>query len=1064
MHCPRSGRRWRGSTTGGWAGRGSPACTATGGPDRAGLARPFDDAGRPRGDFLYATIADLLDRQLGARIANPGRASATRRLRAFSLSDQAALAHKFCLVNDGVSRSHLEEVLYDSLRHSAGAGGVAPVPSRPYSPVDTAGWFERFRYEAEDPARPETFRDRRALLVARNPLAGLSPSVFTPAEWTRWRSGLGGGGAVLPAFDGPRPGTHQVRVPINSAPFEELWRGFWSVMRPPWDHGPGAYVNAPPHSEPLDPYYGMKFAPGTFAPVANQVHPLMMFRTSIRDPRVPVDTLRWAQEGPLTMLLLRTALAAVNAMDLRDADADVTARRIRLPGLENNTSVRVYGTERQPFITEVYVNTDDRAQGPGGARNVNGYVAIELHNPYDAPVNLGPPTPAGGPHGWSVGLMDRRSTGPTRRRLVNLDGTVPSATSPPWRFPHGTVIPARGFLVLENYDAAAVVEGAPAAGQAMYRPGAAGAGGVLGPIGLPPAGSNCRTAYVPNLHRVLARAASAGGPAAVGGELVLLRTRRADGTSIDQSADPIDPCNEQVNLYDLAPVDQMDFTGAQFPPAPQYATVHYVRANDPAATPSGAWRFVYPGRYDFTRTAARHQGMQQRSFQPDAVENEATYASPVRLGLHDAAGHPNQGSFPIQLGPVQDWPGPRRPGASGPHQRPFGLFAREGDILQVPFIGGYTVFAPPGAASAPVELYEVQAVTMDSAFAEDTDTADDWPGRPGEQWEQVGRFCPVKVTMPGRTQLINDHASDQIGLAGYPAGQVTQDQSHFKFFFRYRWARDLFDFFTVEAPHNDYLPNVPPSQYRTPGGAAAGETPVAVANTGGVAGDSDPSDPQGPANDLVEVAQPVEGRVNINTAPWKVLASLPLVVDPATGRVDVVRTEELANAIVYFRDVHDGTPPFNPGDPPVKRPRVIFSSILNLNDVVDTRPPELRRPEFRAGVYGFRDGYGTFDPSGAGPEPGTPAGDLSPYRPGDPGVTDGVRGDFEEQFLNVTRISNLITTHSDSFTCYVYVVGVQNAGTPLASARVERRAAFIVDRSAVTPERPVARVQRFGQE
>ena len=116
--------------------------------------------------------------------------------------------------------------------------------------------------------------------------------------------------------------------------------------------------------------------------------------------------------------------------------------------------------------------------------------------------------------------------------------------------------------------------------------------------------------------------------------------------------------------------------------------------------------------------------------------------------------------------------------------------------------------------------------------------------------------------------------------------------------------------------------------------------------------------------------------------------------------------------------------------------------------------------------YGFRNGYRSFDPSGhdGGPGPGTPAGDLSPYRPGDPTTTDGVRGDFEEQFLTLNRISNLITTRSDSFTCYIYVAGVQYAGTPDARIKVQRRVGLIIDRSTVTPDRPTAHVQRFSQE
>ena len=163
-------------------------------------------------------------------------------------------------------------------------------------------------------------------------------------------------------------------------------------------------------------------------------------RTSVRDPRVPLDD-SFSSDGPVMMTLLRSALAAVNAEDLRDADDDVTSHRIRFPGFASAVGgdvwVRVYGTERQPFITEVYVNTDTRPGGPGGLENPNGYVAIELHNPYDVPIPLGPPAGVNGPNGWSIGVIDRRPTGPVRKKLMNLDGTAPSAANPPWRFRAG---------------------------------------------------------------------------------------------------------------------------------------------------------------------------------------------------------------------------------------------------------------------------------------------------------------------------------------------------------------------------------------------------------------------------------------------------------------------------------------------------------------------------------------------------------------------------------------------------------------------------------------------------
>jgi hypothetical protein len=50
----------------------------------------------------------------------------------------------------------------------------------------------------------------------------------------------------------------------------------------------------------------------------------------------------------------------------------------------------------------------------------------------------------------------------------------------------------------------------------------------------------------------------------------------------------------------------------------------------------------------------------------------------------------------------------------------------------------------------------------------------------------------------------------------------------------------------------------------------------------------------------------------------------------------------------------------------------------------------------------------------------------------------------------LTRISNLITTRSDSFTVYIVVQGWRNAGTATPELVVQRRAAMIIDRSNVT--------------
>lgn len=54
-------------------------------------------------------------------------------------------------------------------------------------------------------------------------------------------------------------------------------------------------------------------------------------------------------------------------------------------------------------------------------------------------------------------------------------------------------------------------------------------------------------------------------------------------------------------------------------------------------------------------------------------------------------------------------------------------------------------------------------------------------------------------------------------------------------------------------------------------------------------------------------------------------------------------------------------------------------------------------------------------------------------------------------FLALNRISNLITTRSDSFTVYVLVQGWRNAGTANPELVVQRRVMFIADRSSVHP-------------
>jgi hypothetical protein len=168
--------------------------------------------------------------------------------------------------------------------------------------------------------------------------------------------------------------------------------------------------------------------------------------------------------------------------------------------------------------------------------------------------------------------------------------------------------------------------------------------------------------------------------------------------------------------------------------------------------------------------------------------------------------------------------------------------------------------------------------------------------------------------------------------------------------------------------------------------------------------------------------------ININSAGWKVLASLPMVLqrasDPNPGFVDSDKNERLARQIVYYRDVDEIPRPATGNPPP--HPHGPFRSPMELLLVPN-----------------FMNAMGTLNFNSAGPLQGDFSTMNSP-------ADDHVAGDFEKKFLALNRISNLITTRSDSFTAYIQVQGWRDAGTANAKLVAQRRLAFIVDRSRVT--------------
>jgi hypothetical protein len=155
----------------------------------------------------------------------------------------------------------------------------------------------------------------------------------------------------------------------------------------------------------------------------------------------------------------------------------------------------------------------------------------------------------------------------------------------------------------------------------------------------------------------------------------------------------------------------------------------------------------------------------------------------------------------------------------------------------------------------------------------------------------------------------------------------------------------------------------------------------------------------------------VKGRININTAPWYVIAQLPWV----SQRIGY-DSNDLAMAIVAYRDKLDLTSSGGPnysgrvGEPG-------FRNIGELNNV----------------VYGSRDyriDYYALD-----------LNDLTGFPDLTPG--DGAADDFEERDLIFARISNLVTVRSDVFTAYILVrIGTDGP---------QKRMIAIFDRSGVTP-------------
>ncbi len=1020
-----------------------------------------------RTDFEWVSLFDQWYHQFARRLDSPGYfvrpgtrgPTDTGKFRALASEDATSLAYRFVLRNpNALVASPLEQMLLPTLEFpvdpNRAVGTNARMPrtrTNPYPPPGATGrgpvvdWFTD-NFDMMGVNRTDRVFSRRAITVPRNPMSNAMPLPdmgSLPAEVKVVVNTADDQAAQPNLMPVPGPNFGMVsRASINTAPFGELWRAFWAVM------------NAHP---------GENLATTNVPTLGAKI-----FRNPLRRPAPSTPAPGTVSLDATNTLLLRAAIAAVNAEDYRDSDTytdgarneNVTSRRIFLNATVAGTpntpiEVMVFGSEAQPFITEVYANNESAEHvvdppPPVGGRptkqNAKGYVAVELYNPTNVPINLS---------GWHLGLIRRKTAATTVSRaypdmtVMPLGGFTGFGAS-------GPIIQPNGYLILENYNPADIANGA-----AEFRPLNATF------VGTP------STFYVRDLHQAI------GDSATPGGELVLLRPRRGDGApmtlpleGITELGRPQPGSTLSVNLDELVPLDSFDFTGFQLVAAAgggaaEFQELHYVRQC--GGTADARWKCVYPGRWRELEPPANTMPMREEGavisapfIAPDNPESEPSAWSTndsnghaINLGTANAASsylNPYPG---IQLN-NKDSAGPNRVGTSTNHF-PFGGFTRNGDILQIPFIGAYTIRTrvnanagrvpiPAGSTNPSRAIFlEMNSVSRDSGRAQDDDQRDPAPltAQPvfaydfDDAYEMIGRFCPLRSLSkqfdPANGAIPRDGQGNPVDP--------------------YAWSMDLFDYLTVDAPqgsqpqaitplsptgarlleaerlrsHGDYFPNVKPSNY-------------GIYSSGQDFTELDPSGRLRPqavdANDARqgnESRPSIDGKINLNTAPARVIAAMnfwPSGADANNNGIDD-NNELLANMIVRWRD----------GDPATGAPpRGPFNSIYDLNRVFDPANVAVR----------FQNGANTITPDPdtvptSTFQPNAAQGDLSP-RDG----SDEVTNDFEARYLMMNRISNMVSTRSDSYTVYIVVQGWRGVGTPNPTLAVQRRAAYIADRSQIT--------------
>ncbi len=167
-----------------------------------------------------------------------------------------------------------------------------------------------------------------------------------------------------------------------------------------------------------------------------------------------------------------------------------------------------------------------------------------------------------------------------------------------------------------------------------------------------------------------------------------------------------------------------------------------------------------------------------------------------------------------------------------------------------------------------------------------------------------------------------------------------------------------------------------------------------------------PADDESFANygELNELAIP--GRININTAPWFVIAQLPWVTDPTLGQTNADRYK-LAHSITAYRDQVNLRDSFDTISGPDFSIRPGNKGFVNVAELLEVTPPIPTVDDY----YDIRK-LGT----------NTTSDDSSANSPMFYNtVADTIADDNLERDIIYQRVSNLATVRSDTFTAYIAV-------------------------------------------